>query len=145
MTEKKDIFWFVSELHGAQMVYLHVLIATEKPPAVFLDVYCGLDINFSLLNKNRHLNQQSIIIFHNCLYANKQKCPCDHVEFNESMPFELRFVIAQIDPCIKTGRVGWIRQFRANVFSNISISERAAGKNEMAMCSVRRLKCFLTH
>lgn len=88
------------------MVYLHVLIATEKPPAVFLDVYCGLDINFSLLNKNRHLNQQSIIIFHNCLYANKNKCPCDHVEFNESMPFELRFVIAQIDPCIKTGRVG---------------------------------------
>lgn len=88
------------------MVYLHVLIATEKPPAVFLDVYCGLDINFSLLNKNRHLNQQSIIIFHNCLYANKNKCPCDHVEFNESMPFELRFVIAQIDPCIKREESG---------------------------------------
>lgn len=79
------IYMRARELHRAQMVYLQWLIATEKPRLRF----------FCPLNKTRQLNQQSIIIFHNCIYANKNKCPCDHVDFNESIPSELRFIIAQ--------------------------------------------------
>jgi len=63
------------------------------------------------------LNQQSIIV-----YANKNKCPCDHVQFDESMPGSKREEPGE------------------------SVSERTTGKNEMAMnvfCEVEML--LFTH